>query len=64
MFLRRRKPALSVKSRLKVALEDHVVLQRIVEHEAVLVPVLGDVAHAQQAALADGRMGDVLAARQ
>ena len=48
--------------RLKVALEHHVVLERIVEHKAVLVTVLGDVAHAHHAALADGRMGDVLTA--
>ena len=44
--------------RLKVALEHHVVLERIVEHKAVLVTVLRDVAHAHHAALADGRMGD------
>ena len=42
------------KFRLKIALEHQIVLERIVQHETVLVPVFGDVAHAHDAALADG----------
>ncbi len=49
--------------RLLVTLEHHVLLEREVEHEAVLVPVLGDVAHILAAA-GDGGMRDVLAAER
>ena len=49
------------KARLVEALEHHVLLECEVEHEAVLVAVLGDVAHVL-AAVADGGMGDILAA--
>ena len=50
--------------RLKVPLEHHVVLQGVVQHQAVLVAVLRDVAHAQQRPLPDGGAGDVLAAER
>ena len=33
--------------RLEIPLQHEVVLERIVQHEAVLVAVLGDVAHAE-----------------
>ena len=48
---------------LKVPLEHHVVLQGVVQNQAVLVTVLGDVAHAGGVPLADGGLGDVLAAQ-
>ena len=48
---------------LKIPLEHHVVLQGVVQNQAVLVPVLGDVAHAGGIPLADGGLGDVLAAQ-
>ena len=54
--------ALAGELRLKVALKDHVVFKRVVEHKAVLVPVLRNVAHAQKRALADGKMRDIVAA--
>ena len=38
------------------ALEHHVLLQRKVQHKAVLVAILGNVAHIR-AALANGRLG-------
>src|SRR5699024_11518306 len=47
---------------LPVPLQHHVVLQGVVQDQAVLVPVLGDVAHAVFGALPDGGVGDVLAA--
>ena len=50
--------------RLKVPLEHHVVLQGVVQHQAVLVAVLRNVAHAQQRPLPDGGAGDVLAAER
>ena len=43
------------------ALEHHVLLKREVQNEAVLVPVLGDVAHVLAAGLYGG-VGDVLSA--
>ena len=49
--------------RLKIALEHQIVLERIIEHQTVLVPVLGDVAHAHHAALPDGSVGNILAAQ-
>ena len=48
----------------KIALEHHIVLKRIVEHEAVLVPVLRDMAHAHETALPDGRVGNILALKR
>ena len=48
--------------RLKIPLQDHIVFQRVVQHQAVLVAILRNVAHAQNAAAADGRVGDVHAA--
>ena len=47
--------------RLPEALEHHIVLQRVVQNQTVLVPVLGDVGQAQAVALPDGGMGDILA---
>ena len=43
------------------ALQNHVLLQRKVQNQAVLVPVFGNMAHARLAVLADGGMGDVVA---
>ena len=48
--------------RLQIPLEHHVLLQGEVQNQAVLVPVLGNVAHVLAPA-ADGGMGDVLAAQ-
>ena len=48
--------------RLPVALQHQVFLQRVVQNQTVLVPVLGDVAHAGLAALTDGRVGNFLSA--
>ena len=49
------------KFRLEIPLEHQIVLERIVQHESVLVPVFGDVAEAHGAALADGHVRDVAA---
>ena len=46
--------------RLPVALQHEVVLERIVQHQSVFVPVLRDVAHAELAALADRGACDVV----
>ena len=51
------------KARLVEALEHHVLLERKVEHEAVLVAILGNVAH-MLAAVADGGVGNILAAER
>ena len=34
------------KLRLEIALKYHIVLKRVIKHQAVLMSVLGDVAHA------------------
>ena len=49
---------------LLVALEHHILLQREVQHQAVLVPVLRDVAHAASPRWRMDGMGDVLAAER
>ena len=54
------KARLADELRPKIPLEHHVVLQGVVQHQTVLVPVLGDVAHAQGGPLSDGGAGDVL----
>ena len=46
---------------LPIALQNHIVRQRVIQHQAVLVAVLRDMAHTRLAALADGGVGDVLA---
>ena len=46
--------------RLEVPLEHHIVLQGVVQHQAVLMPVLGDVADARGGALADTGVGNVM----
>ena len=50
--------------RLIIALQHEVLLERIVEHETVLVAILGNMAHASERALTDGSVGDVLAAER
>ena len=45
--------------RLPVTLQNHVVGQRVIQHQTVLVAVLRDVAHTGLAALADGGIRDV-----
>ena len=47
------------KLRLEIPLEHHVVLQGVVQYQAVFMPVLGDVAHAHGGPLPDGGVGDV-----
>ena len=47
--------------RLEIPFQHQVVLQGIIQHQAVLVPVLGDVGHTQHVPLADGHFRDVLA---
>ena len=50
--------------RLKVALQHEVVLERIVQHEAVLMTILRDVAHAEDGTLADLHIRDILTAQR
>ena len=45
--------------RLPVALQDHIVSQRIVQHQTVLMAILGNMAHAGLGALTDGCIRDV-----
>ena len=49
--------------RLLKALEHHVLLQGEVQHQAMLVPVLRDMAHPGMAALVDCGMGNVMPAK-
>ena len=51
--------AVVLELRLPVALQNHVVGQRVIQHQTVLVAVLRDVAHTGLAALADGGIRDV-----
>ena len=46
--------AVVLELRLPVTLQNHVVGQRVIQHQTVLVAVLRDVAHTGFAALADG----------
>ena len=52
------------KLRLEITLEDHVILKRVIEHKAVLVSVLGDMAHAVGIAVADRGVGNISAAER
>ena len=52
-----------LEARLLIALEDQILLQRKIEDQAILMPVLRDVAHVLQA-LVDGAVGDVLPAER
>ena len=54
--------AVGLEGGIAEALQDHVLLQREVQHQAVLVPVLGDQAHVL-APLGDGHFADILAAQ-
>ena len=49
---------------LIILLQHHVLLQGVIQDQAVLVAVLRDVAHARRAARADGGVGDVPAAER
>ena len=51
--------AVVLELRLPVTLQNHVVGQRVIQHQTVLVAVLRDVAHTGLAALADGGIRDV-----
>ena len=50
------------KLRLKIPLEYQVVLQRVVQHQAMLVPVLRNMAHTQKRTLPDGSLCNILSA--
>ena len=52
--------AIMLELRLPVALQHHVLFQRVIQHQAVLMAILRDMAHAVLGALADGSVGDVL----
>ena len=52
-----------LKAGILKGLEHQIVFQGVVQHQAVLVPVFRDVAHARFAALADGAVGNVLTAQ-
>ena len=54
--------AMALELRLLKALQNEVLLQRKVQNQAMLVSILGNVAHARVAAVANGRVGDVVAA--
>ena len=49
---------------LPVALEHHIVLQTIIQHQTMLVAVLRDMAHAVLGTLTDALVGDLLAVQQ
>ena len=52
--------AVALELRLLETLQNQVLLQREVQNQAVLVPVLGNMAHARVAALPDGGVGDIV----
>ena len=51
--------AVVLELRLPIALQDHIVSQRIVQHQTVLMAILGNMAHAGLGALTDGCIRDV-----
>ena len=54
--------AVIFKALFLIALEHHVLRQRVIEDQSVLVTILGDVAHARGAAGAHGGMGNIVPA--
>ena len=55
--------AMALELRVEIALKHHVLLQRVIQHQAVLLPVLGDMAHSGLLSFAHGRASYVLAAQ-
>ena len=45
-----------------VSLKDHILFQAIIQHQAMLMPVFRDMAHARLGTIPNGSMGDILTA--